>query len=216
MKKSRRRGRPPHDDVLTKTEWAIVHAVQHGMTTRQIAERRGVSFDAVKYHIDNAMEKLGVPNRRALRRWFRVPKGSALSAPGTSGAQAGADNTPIAATSLGQISRSVKDIKLSEVWYRDVLQLRHLFTAGTFSFFDLGGARLYLFQADVDALPAESILYFKVADIQASHKTLAERGVEFINPPHLVHRHGDGTEEWMAFFKDPDGRTLAIMCRVKS
>jgi len=31
-----------------------------------------------------------------------------------------------------------------------------------------------------------------------------------------VHRHGDGTEEWMAFFNDPDGRPLAIMSQVKS
>jgi hypothetical protein len=29
-------------------------------------------------------------------------------------------------------------------------------------------------------------------------------------------RHGDGTEEWMAFFNDPDGRPLAIMSQVKS
>jgi methylmalonyl-CoA/ethylmalonyl-CoA epimerase len=32
----------------------------------------------------------------------------------------------------------------------------------------------------------------------------------------VVHRHGDGTEEWMAFFNDPDGRRLAIMSQVKS
>jgi methylmalonyl-CoA/ethylmalonyl-CoA epimerase len=36
-------------------------------------------------------------------------------------------------------------------------------------------------------------------------------GVEFINAPHCVHRHDDGAEEWMAFFKDPEGRPLAIM-----
>jgi hypothetical protein len=27
----------------------------------------------------------------------------------------------------------------------------------------------------------------------------------------LIHKHADGTEAWMAFFKDPDGRPLAIM-----
>src|SRR5215831_10890275 len=128
MKKPRRRGRPPHDDVLTKSEWSVVHAVQHGMTTREIAERRGVSFDAVKFHIDNAMAKLGVSNRQALRKWFRVPKGSALSA------QARTEGTSM---SLGQVSRSVKDVSRAEAWYRDVLGLPHLFTAGGFSFFDL-------------------------------------------------------------------------------
>jgi hypothetical protein len=33
---------------------------------------------------------------------------------------------------------------------------------------------------------------------------------------HLVHRHADGTEEWMAFLKDPEGRPLAIMSQVGS
>jgi DNA-binding CsgD family transcriptional regulator len=202
---SRKRGRPPHDDILTKTEWSIVHAVQHGMTTREIAKRRGVSFDAVKFHSDNAMSKLGVSNRQALRRWFRVPKHSALSA------QAPARNALLA---IGQISRSVRDIQLSEVWYRDVLQVPHLFTSGKFAFFDCAGVRLYLFQSDA-APPPESIIYFAVADIQEGYETLRQRGVEFINPPHLMHRHADGTEEWMAFFKDLEGRPLAIKSSVK-
>jgi methylmalonyl-CoA/ethylmalonyl-CoA epimerase len=31
----------------------------------------------------------------------------------------------------------------------------------------------------------------------------------------MIHKHGDGTEEWMAFFKDPEGRPLAIISQVK-
>jgi DNA-binding CsgD family transcriptional regulator len=201
----RKRGRPPHDDVLTKTEWAIVHAVQHGMTTKEIAKRRAVSFDAIKFHIDNAMAKVGVSNRQALRQWFRAPKGSALRR------EEIMPNIPV---SIGQISRSVGDIKLAEAWYRDVLQLPHLFTTGTFAFFDCAGVRLYLFQSEA-APPPESILYLAVADIQQAHEALQARGVEFINAPHLIHRHPDGTEEWMAFFKDPEDRPLAIMSRVK-
>jgi len=74
-----RRGRPPSDDVLTPTEWRVVHAVQHGMSNRQIAARRGISLDAVKYHVANAVAKLGVANRQGLRRWFREPGASALA-----------------------------------------------------------------------------------------------------------------------------------------
>lgn len=202
---SRKRGRPPHDDILTKTEWAIVHAVQHGMTTREIAKRRGVSFDAVKFHVDNAMAKLGVPNRQALRRWFSVPKHSALSTQAPSGHET---------LVVGQISRSVRDVQLSEAWYRDVLKVPHLFTTGKFAFFNCSGVRLYLFQADAEP-SAESIIYFDVAGIQEGYETLCRRGVEFINPPHLIHRHADGTEEWMAFFKDLEGRPLAIMSKAK-
>lgn len=205
MASHRKRGRPPHDDVLTKTEWSIVHAVQHGMTTREIAARRGVSFDAVKFHIDNAMAKLGVSNRQALRRWFRAPKDSALSSQAPTGRQT---------LMLGQISRSVRDIQQSEAWYRDVLKIPHLFTAGKFAFFDCGGVRLYLFQADAEPQP-ESIIYFAVPGIQEGYEALRQRGVDFINAPHLIHRHPDGTEEWMAFFKDLEGRPLAIMSKAE-
>jgi methylmalonyl-CoA/ethylmalonyl-CoA epimerase len=31
----------------------------------------------------------------------------------------------------------------------------------------------------------------------------------------MIHRHADGTEEWMAFFSDPEGRPLALMSQVK-
>jgi len=71
--KAVRRGRPPHDDVLTPTEWAIAHAVKHGMSNREIARRRGISADAVKFHVGNALSKLGFSNRQQLRKWFRVP-----------------------------------------------------------------------------------------------------------------------------------------------
>jgi DNA-binding NarL/FixJ family response regulator len=57
------RGRPPHPDILTPAEWRIAHAVRHGMTTRAIARRQGVSVDAVKFHLDNIRRKLGLQTR---------------------------------------------------------------------------------------------------------------------------------------------------------
>ena len=62
----------------------------------------------------------------------------------------------------------------------------------------------------------ESILYLLVEDIVKMYDELTVRGVEFINAPRMIHKHADGTEEWMAFFKDPEGRPLAIMCQTKS
>jgi hypothetical protein len=32
----------------------------------------------------------------------------------------------------------------------------------------------------------------------------------------MIHRHGDGTEEWMAFLQDNDGRPLGIMAQAKA
>ena len=115
---------------------------------------------------------------------------------------------------IGQISRSVRDIKKAEAWYGDVLGLRHLYTFGNLAFFDCGDTRLFL-SAESDAAAPESILYFRVDDIAEKHAELVARGVEFKGAPHMIHRHADGTEEWMAFFVDPDGRPLALMSQAK-
>jgi DNA-binding CsgD family transcriptional regulator/catechol 2,3-dioxygenase-like lactoylglutathione lyase family enzyme len=193
-------GRPPHDDLLTPAEWAVVEFVRHGLTNRQIAARRQVSLDAVKFHVANALGKLGMASRAELRRWDGVRRDSALTM--KEDAMTEAKLGPI-----GQIARSVSDIGVAEAWYRDVLGLPHLFTFGELAFFDCGGTRLYLQQGE--AKP-ESILYFDVPDIHAAHRALAGKGVEIVSAPHMVHRHADGTEEWMAFFNDPDGRPLAL------
>jgi predicted enzyme related to lactoylglutathione lyase len=71
-------------------------------------------------------------------------------------------------------------------------------------------------QASATSSAAESILYFRVSDIRQSHAQLEQSGVVFIGVPHMIHRHADGMEEWMAFFRDPEGRTLAIMSQVKA
>jgi DNA-binding CsgD family transcriptional regulator/catechol 2,3-dioxygenase-like lactoylglutathione lyase family enzyme len=200
----RPRGRPPHADILTPSEWRTVHAAQHGMSNAEIARRRGVSVEAVKFHMKNALGKLQLRNRRELRAWFRAPQhgAPARKEPKTM-------NEPMLAR-IGQVARSVSDTAASEQWYRDVLGLRHLYTFGTLAFFDIGGTRLMLSQ-DKDGAARESILYLQVPDIAAAHRELEARGVRFTHAPHMIHRHADGTEEWMAFFEDPDGRPLAIM-----
>ncbi len=116
---------------------------------------------------------------------------------------------------IGQISRTVRDIDAACEWYGKVLGLKHLFTFGKLAFFDCGGTRLYLSAENAEPGP-ESVLYLRVDDIGATHEELTARGVEFIGAPHLIHRHADGTEEWMAFFKDPEGRPLALMSQVKA
>ncbi len=209
MAGGRRRGRPPHDDILTPAEWRVTHAVQHGMTSRQVAQRMGISQEGVKFHVENTLGKLELPDRKALRQWFQPPKGSALDR------QEKAPMNDFRLAPLGQISRSVGDIRKAERWYRETLGLEHLYTFGNLAFFDCGGTRLLLTGAD-EPSKAESILYFRVPDIAQAHDELRRRGVEFTNAPHMIHRHSDGTEEWMAFFEDPDGRPLAIMAQVRS
>ena len=202
-----RRGRPPHPDLLTPAEWRIVHAVQHGLSNREIAQRRGISRDAVKYHVANIVAKTGVANRQGLRRWFKAPAGSALSRGG---------NHMTAEPCLGplmQVARTVRDIQEAQAFYGTTLGLRHLYSFGDLAFFDCGGTRLYL-QAQAQPAP-ESVLYLRVADITGAYETLRARGVVFSAAPHLIHRHADGTEEWLAHFSDPEGRPLAIMAQVR-
>lgn len=189
-------------------------AVRHGMSTRQIARHRGVSPDAVKFHVANALGKLGLPSRAELRHWPGVPADSTLAAAmkGTTGMTDSLRLGPI-----GQIARHVSDVAAAERWYRDVLGLPHLYTFGDLAFFDCGGVRLFLSSGEDDTAEAEpSVLYFTVADIHAAYAELSARGVAFRGAPHLIHRHESGVEEWMAFFEDPDGHLLALMAQVPS
>jgi DNA-binding NarL/FixJ family response regulator len=59
MPSERPRGRPPHADV----EWRVTEAVRHGLRNREIATRQGVSVDAVKFHVANVLQKLGLASR---------------------------------------------------------------------------------------------------------------------------------------------------------
>ena len=190
-----RRGRPPHTDQLTPAEWRVAEAVRHGMSNSEIAARRGISLDAVKFHVANILQKLNLGNRGELKRWAGVSRGSALYSKEVQMEEA------LKLGPLGQIARRVKNIGEARRWYGEILGLTHLYSFGDLAFFDCGGTRLFLSQGEGDG---ESILYFRVPDIRTAHAELAARGVEFINAPHMIHRHEDDTEEWMAFFKDND------------
>ncbi len=44
---------------------------------------------------------------------------------------------------------------------------------------------------------------------------MTSQGAEFVDAPHMIHRHEDGTEEWMTFFRDNESRLLALMEQVR-
>ncbi len=206
---TRRRGRPPYDDVLTPAEWRTLNLVRHGLTNRQIATCCAISLDAVKYHVANIVAKLNVAGRRHLKCWVGAPR---VSPVGKGGEKMDGFEGYLG---VGQVSRTVSDVGRAEAWYRDVVGLDHLFTVGNLAFFDCGGTRLMLSEAEGEPSD-ESLLYLRVADIDAAYRRLSEAGATFVNAPHMVHRHEDGTEEWMAFFNDPDERPLAIMASVEA
>ncbi len=197
------RGRPPYDDILTPAEWRVVEFVRHGLTNRDIAERLSVSPDAVKFHVANVLAKLGFDSRADLWAWAGIRRDSNLARQETD-MQADLSIGPV-----GQIARTVTDIAAARAWYGDVLGLTHLYSFGNLAFFDCGGVRLFL--SEGEGTTSESILYFRVPDVRTAHQALAARGVQFTHAPHMIHRHPDGVEEWMAFFTDNEARPLAIM-----
>lgn len=207
MNGKRNRGRPRHPDVLTPAEWRVLEAIRHGMRGPEIARRLGVTRDAVKFHVDNMLSKLGMNSRAELRSWDGVRRDSALYA-----REREMGNVQLGP--IGQIARQVSDIDAARAWYSDVLGLKHLYSFSGMSFFDCGGVRLFL-SADHGGNAQDSLLYFRVDDIRTAHDALGGRGVVFLQAPHMIHRHGDGTEEWMAFFNDNEGRPLAIMSQVE-
>ena len=204
----RPRGRPPHADVLTPAEWRVVEAVRHGMSNPQIARRQGVSLDAVKYHVANAVQKLGLATRAELRRWGGVRADSALKG-----------RTPdmtieLKLGPLAQVARTVGDIETAKAWYGGVLGLELIYAFPGMAFYRLAETRLYLQQGDKPG--PESVLYFRVDDIHAAHAQLSGRGVAFVNAPHMIYRDPEGAETWLAEFRDPEGRPLALMCDVRA
>ncbi len=120
----------------------------------------------------------------------------------------------LALGAISQIARTVRNLPQAQAWYAEVLGLKHLYTFGTLAFFDCDGVRLFLSEGEAGGA-AESMLYFRVVDIHAAHAELVRRGVGFLGTPHRIHRHADGTEEWLAPFRDNEGRPLAIHAQVR-
>jgi catechol 2,3-dioxygenase-like lactoylglutathione lyase family enzyme len=111
---------------------------------------------------------------------------------------------------IAQIAVSVKDVARATEFYRDRLGIPFLFDAPGLAFFQCGGIMLMLSKPETPEFDHPSaVLYFQVEEINAAHRALVERGVEFIDTPHVVHRDAR-MELWMAFFRDPDGNVLAI------
>jgi methylmalonyl-CoA/ethylmalonyl-CoA epimerase len=116
-------------------------------------------------------------------------------------------------STIGQILVPVRDVQRATEFYRDRLGMRFLFAFPHMAFFDADGVRLYLAEPEDESFTGSATIYYRVPDIHAAVAILAERGVEFRDEPHVVHR--DGTSAlWMCFAKDPDDNNVVLMCEV--
>ena len=115
---------------------------------------------------------------------------------------------------LGQIALTVGDLDTAVAFYRDAVGLPFLFAVPNLAFFDCAGVRLMLARPEAGEVVANgATLYFTVGDIHAAHRALAQRGVPFVDAPHLIADMGS-YELWMAFFHDPDAHLLGIMAEL--
>jgi len=198
------RGRPKYPDTLTPAEWRVAEAVRHGLTNPEIATKQGVSVDAVKFHVSNILSKLSFSSRSQLQKWDGIRMDSVQR-------KDERELEDLNFALIGQIARFVTDVEKATNWFRETLGLTHLYSFGELSFFDCRGVRLFL---NVGDPTKNSIIYFNVPDIHVAHDHLKEMGVEIVSAPHLIHKHKDGTEEWMAFINDVDQQPLGLMSSV--
>jgi methylmalonyl-CoA/ethylmalonyl-CoA epimerase len=111
-----------------------------------------------------------------------------------------------------QIAYTVSDLPRAVAFYRDLLDLRFLFEAGpSLAFLDCGGVRLMLSAQPGESSSSHPIVYFRVADIDASVAALRASGARIRSEPHVVARLG-AHDLWLAFTEDPDGHPVGLMC----
>lgn len=123
---------------------------------------------------------------------------------------------------LHQLALTTADLEHSTRFYRDILGLSLItsFDPPGLAFFQVGNVRLSIQKVD-EVEAASSVLYFRVQDIAAATQSLKDNAIELEREPELIFRDDQGQfgeageEEWMAFFRDPDGHLLALASRSK-
>ena len=113
---------------------------------------------------------------------------------------------------IGQIAITVSDVDKALAFYRDALGLDFLFRpAPGLAFLDAAGVRLMLTTPQgAGAVGANSILYFKVVDIETVHADVLTRGAVAERAPQLAAKMPDH-ELWIGFVRDPDGNLVGLM-----
>ena len=111
-------------------------------------------------------------------------------------------------TSDDHVLRPVEALDRARGFLRDRLGLTELLAIPGAAFFDMGGVRLIL--RETGRREEADVLYFGVQDIFGAHEVLSAQGIPFADAPQLKERHPDGSQEWVAYFSDDEGRPLAL------
>jgi methylmalonyl-CoA/ethylmalonyl-CoA epimerase len=118
---------------------------------------------------------------------------------------------------IGQIAITVGDVAKATAFYRDVLGIKFLFSAGpNLAFLAAGSVRIMLSTPQgAGEVGKNSILHFKVTDLAAAHAAIVARGAKSECEPRLVAKMPDH-ELWLSAVRDPDGNIIELMSEVRS
>jgi predicted enzyme related to lactoylglutathione lyase len=113
---------------------------------------------------------------------------------------------------VGQIAVTVSDVSQSLPFYRDILGLQFLFQPGdNLAFLAAGLVRIMLTTPQGSGeVGANSILYFKVSNIEDEFASMVEKGAKKEREPQLTAKMPDH-ELWIGFLRDPDGNLVGLM-----
>lgn len=113
---------------------------------------------------------------------------------------------------IGQIAITVSDVESALTFYRDILGLTFLFSPSPELAFLLAGSVRIMLTAPqgAGAVGANSVLYFRVSDIESTHANLVNRGARNEREPAPAAKLPDH-ELWLAFLRDPDGNLVGLM-----
>lgn len=113
---------------------------------------------------------------------------------------------------IRQIAVTVSRVDEALTFYRDALGLTFLFSPQPeLAFLDAGGVRIMLTTPQgAGSVGYNSILYFTVSGIEATHRAVVDRGATDERGPQLTATMDDH-ELWTSFVRDPDGNLVGLM-----
>jgi predicted enzyme related to lactoylglutathione lyase len=113
---------------------------------------------------------------------------------------------------IGQIAITLQNVPAAVTFYRDVLGLPLLFTAGEqLAFLQAGDVRLMLTTPQgAGAAGQNSVLYFRVTNIVQTYQQILAQGARGEQAPQCVATMPDH-QLWLGFIRDLEGNLIGMM-----
>lgn len=113
---------------------------------------------------------------------------------------------------IGQIAHTVSNVDTALSFYRDILGLTLIFQpSANLAFLQAGNTRLMLTTPQgAGQVGSHSLLYFTVADIEATFADLLAKGAVAEREPALAAKMPD-YDLWLGFIRDPDANLIGLM-----